>query len=176
MDVHPDVYNDGSSFPNADPPSESEDDLVDKQMAAETYYNNNGNNMKKIITMAIGLKKENMDDALVDVIKEPWATKVPKKTWKMALSDLKEEIVRQVGSEEPPQFKNWNVTRCTEWLISNPIVQDGDVEFISVTVRDFVALAEEVAAKAQVLQPATRVRNSVSWRGNVPYIRLICGR
>jgi hypothetical protein len=31
--------------------------------------------MKKIIAMAIGLKKENTDDALVDVMKEPWATK-----------------------------------------------------------------------------------------------------
>jgi hypothetical protein len=67
MDMHPDVYNHGSSFPNANPPSESEDNLGDKQTAAETYYNNNGNNMKKIIAMAMGLKKENLDDALVDV-------------------------------------------------------------------------------------------------------------
>jgi hypothetical protein len=74
MDVHPDVFNDGGSFPDADPPSEPEDDLVDKRTAAELYYNNHGNNMKKIIAMAIGLKKDNTDDALVDVVKEPWAS------------------------------------------------------------------------------------------------------
>jgi hypothetical protein len=40
MDVHPDVYKDGGSFPNANPPSESEDDFGDKRTAAETYFNN----------------------------------------------------------------------------------------------------------------------------------------
>jgi hypothetical protein len=30
MDVPPDIFNDGGSFPDADPPSEPEDDLVDK--------------------------------------------------------------------------------------------------------------------------------------------------
>jgi hypothetical protein len=54
MDVHPDVFNDGGSFPDADPPSEPEDDLVDKRTAAESYYNNHGNKMKKIIAMAVG--------------------------------------------------------------------------------------------------------------------------
>jgi hypothetical protein len=52
MDVHPEVENDNSSFPNANPPSDTEDDFGDKHTAAETYFNNNGNNMKKIITMA----------------------------------------------------------------------------------------------------------------------------
>jgi hypothetical protein len=129
--------------------------------------------MKKIIAMAMGLTMGNTDDALVDVLKELWATKVPKKTWKFALSDLKEEIVRRDGSEEPPRLKNWTMAKCHEWLRINPIVQPGDVEFIRSTVRDFVALAEIAAAEAQVLLPATRVRNAVSWRGNVPYIRLI---
>jgi hypothetical protein len=36
----PDVYNDGGSFPDADPPSKSEDDFGDKRTAAETYINN----------------------------------------------------------------------------------------------------------------------------------------
>jgi hypothetical protein len=173
MDVHPDIFNDGGSFPDADPPSEPEDDPGDKRTVAETYFNNNGNNMKKIIAMATGLNKENTDVALVDVSKEPWATKVPKKTWKLTMSDLKEEIVRRVGSDEPPRLKHWNIAKCFEWLKANPIVQPGDVEFIRTTVRDFVALAAEAAAEAEVLLPATRVRNAASWRGNVPYIRLI---
>jgi hypothetical protein len=90
MYIHPDVDNDGGSLPNANPPSESEDNLGDKPTAAETYYNNNGTNMKKIIAMAMGPKNENTDDALVDILKEPWATKVPKKKWNIALSDPKE--------------------------------------------------------------------------------------
>jgi hypothetical protein len=66
------------------------------------------------------------------------------------------------------------VSQCTEWLIDNPIVPSGDVQFIRLTVRDFVALAEATAAKAQVLQLATSAWSSAaSWRGTVPYIRLI---
>jgi hypothetical protein len=48
--------------------------------------------------MAMGLKKENKYAALIDLTKELWATKVPKKTWKLSMSDLKEEITQQVGS------------------------------------------------------------------------------
>jgi hypothetical protein len=80
--------------------------------------------------MAMGLKKENEDDALIDFTKELWATKVPKKTWKLSMSDLKEEISQQVGIQEPPRFKHWSVKRSTDWLISNLIMQLGDVEYI----------------------------------------------
>jgi hypothetical protein len=59
MDVHLEVENNDGSFPDANPPSDSEDDIEDKQIAAETYFNNNDNNMKKIITRAMGLNKEN---------------------------------------------------------------------------------------------------------------------
>jgi hypothetical protein len=98
MDVHPRMENDNGGFPDADPPSDTEDDCGDKLSATETYYNNNGNYMKAIITMAMGLKKEKEDDAPIDFAKEPWATKVPKKTWKLSMSDLKEEISQRVGS------------------------------------------------------------------------------
>jgi hypothetical protein len=49
----------------------------------------------------MGLKNKNKD-ALVNFTKELWAKKVPKKTWKISLSDLKEEIIWQAGSEELP--------------------------------------------------------------------------
>jgi hypothetical protein len=47
MDMHPGVENDNGSFPDADPPSDTGDDCGDKLSAAETCFNNNGNNMKK---------------------------------------------------------------------------------------------------------------------------------
>jgi hypothetical protein len=37
--------------------------------------------MKTIVAMAMGLKKEDEQATLVDTTKDPWLTKVPKKTW-----------------------------------------------------------------------------------------------
>jgi hypothetical protein len=67
MGMHPEVENDNGSLPNAYPPSNTEEDFGDERTAAETYVNNNGNNM---IAMAMGLKKENKDAALVNVMNE----------------------------------------------------------------------------------------------------------
>jgi hypothetical protein len=47
MDVHPGMENDNSSLPNANPPSDTEDDCGDKLSAAKTYFKNSGHNMKK---------------------------------------------------------------------------------------------------------------------------------
>jgi hypothetical protein len=120
-----------------------------------------------------GAKKENKDAALVDFTKELWATKVPKKTWKLSMSDLKEEITWRVGSEEPPQFKHWSVPRCTGWLISNLITQLGDVKYICHTVQEFVVPAKEAAVEAQEFAPAARACYAAPWQGNVPYIQLL---
>jgi hypothetical protein len=98
---------------------------------------------------------------------------VPKKTWKLSMSDLKEEIARRVGSDEPPRFKHWSVKKSTIWLIANPITQPADVEYIRRSVREFVLLAEEAAVEALALAPAARARYVASWRGNVPYIWLV---
>jgi hypothetical protein len=59
------------------------------------------------------------------------------------------------------------------WLISNPISQLGDVEYIHCTLWDFVVLAEEAAAEAQVFALAARACYAVLWRGNVLYIWLV---
>jgi hypothetical protein len=67
------------------------------------HYNNNGYAMKTIVAKEMGLKKEDEDTAIrVDTTKDPWLTKVPKKTWRLGLVDMKEEILRQVGNEKPP--------------------------------------------------------------------------
>jgi hypothetical protein len=83
---------DNSTFPDADP--------ID---SGEIHYNNNGYAIKTIVAMAMGLKKEDEPTAiLVITTKDPWLTKVPKKTWRLGLVDLKEEILHWVGNGKPP--------------------------------------------------------------------------
>jgi hypothetical protein len=71
---------DDLTFPNADPIDSG--DEGEFMSAAEIHYNNNGYVMKTIVAMAMGLKQEDEPTAiLVDTTKDPWLTKVPKKTW-----------------------------------------------------------------------------------------------
>jgi hypothetical protein len=89
---------DDCNFPDTDPIN-SDNDAEDIS-AAETHYNNNGNDMKTIVAMAMGLKKEDEETTmLVNTTKDPWLTKVPKKTWRLGLVDMKEEILCWVGNQ-----------------------------------------------------------------------------
>jgi hypothetical protein len=90
--------------------------------------------------------------------------------------DLKEEILRRVGNGKPPRFKYWVLQKCCEWLLDNPISGEADISFIRCTLKTFAAVAEQAAMEAEQLQVNVSLPTAAagaSWRGNVPYIRLI---
>jgi hypothetical protein len=150
--------------------TENEEDEA-KLSAAELHYNKNGYAVKTVVAMAIGLPNDAGDGPLIDVMLPPWST-LAKKSTKLVAAELREEIIRRGPKDAPPRCGNWNLTRCRNWLVANPIKEAGDVAFIckivQTTIDDSKAVAEEaiVPALAKITLPG-------QWRGNLPYLRLI---
>jgi hypothetical protein len=129
------------------------------------HYKNSDYSVKCLILMAIGQKTVTGDAPLIDMVSANslWNKKKNKKDVKPSLREKMDEIVRR---DEKVRCKNWNKTKCTDWLEANLIKNVADVAWLRQEAERF-EVTFQAADKEVSAQP------DAPWRGSVPYLRLI---
>jgi hypothetical protein len=105
---------------------------------AESLYNANGNCLKSLVVLCLGL----MDDLGADLLDndQPPFNVLKRKDTKSNVAMLEAEVARRYKSTNPagstvgPRPKHWGIGQLQNWLLDNPIKREADISFLKRTV------------------------------------------
>ena len=143
----------------------------DESLSANQLYLRSNNSKKVLFLMAIGLKADG-GEALVDLDFPLWKSTFKKRESKVQRGEYVQEVLRRatiLKLSKIPLCRNWPVASSTKFLERNPIQDPADILFLKTEIRRFEGLFH--AAEEEERNDGTR--DAASWRGNVPYLRLI---
>jgi hypothetical protein len=145
-------------------------------------YIQSGNDKKVLHLLSIGLTDNNnnsKEEPLFSLDQEPWL-KLPKSSIiRPRNNDYVHEIARRANLFHiipAPRPKNWTRAQTLEWLERNAISNEADVAFLRNEVRRLRRVFERQMQEQQeslVVGSGGSGSNNGSWRGSVPYLRVI---
>ena len=119
--------------------------------ASELWYDAKGRLCVHLITLCIGLKNPD-GTALINIDSNPWKLEM-KTTIKPKAKDLKEEVNRRSGIFNhiriKPRPNGWGISELMEWLMTNPITDTADVQFLSEEVQRVTKVMEDATLERQ---------------------------
>lgn len=139
----------------------------------EKAYNALGNNVRGLVILCRGLKKEN-GELLIDIAKEePWSSQAREKI-KPTNVHLKSEIIRRYNLDplsvgKKPLCSSWTRDKVFKWLDDHPITPTEDVAFL----REMCKTHKEDLEKAITATAREEALLQKNWTGPVPMLRLI---
>jgi hypothetical protein len=156
--------------------------LADEPISAEQAYILTNNSKKTLLLLCIGLSTTNDDGtaaSFFDIDQDPWKSSL--KNWKRSKLkptriEFTEEVARRATSfnmRKLPRSQNWSTDKCTRWLQQHPITNETDILFLkkeTERLRSILTLANE--EQLDILNGVSQ-KSGGSWRGNLPYLRLI---
>jgi hypothetical protein len=164
-DVLNDEFNENDDF-NDDTLDDTNDDAnVDVLCPAELNYNVKGYQKPILFVMCIGLK-DSSGSPLIDLATTPWS-KLKKQEIKPSHKDHTDEILRRSTPTKTSRCSNWRLSKCIDWLKDNPISFEDDIRFLVSECNRFRGTIEDAATEER------QGPGGGSWRGSVPYLRLI---
>jgi ribosomal protein S12 len=118
--------------------------------------------------MAIGF-----DDPVIDIHNdEPYKSSKNRRSFAPSSTDLKMEVKRRAislrVSTPLPKPKNWGMSKCTHWLMENPIKATADIDFVTQQLTDFDMIYK--AGLAENRKDADNLKSD-TWSGAEPYLR-----
>lgn len=145
----------------------------------ERNYQDLGNEKKVLYLMCIGLKSDN-GTPLFSFECEPWSL-LPKTALRPKNNDFVKEIGRRSNDyniSPMPRPRNWTRQQIMEWLERNPMQESADIAFLTKEVqrvREVLLSAQsaEEGNNPQSEAPNGSVGRGRSWRGPIPYLRII---
>ena len=166
VDREIDTPNDSTPALSAAPSEKSRPSIIS---ASELNYLEKGNCKKVLFLMCVGLRDEG--SYIFDLNSTPF-TFLKKNEIKPSKLEYAAEVSRRsqiLPVNKTPRPSGWALSKLTEWLESNPIIDHADIEFLKSEVLKLSKLLYESKKEADDQQQAT----SGAWRGNVPYLCLI---
>ena len=147
------------------------------QTMAEQMYSTNGRSLKALALLSLGLKNDDGSPVFNTSIL-PWSAALRPSALKMTAKELRREILRRCVAAgnvlHAPRPNQWPVPKSTEWLESNPIVDDNEVAFIRATISHRIIVAERIVSQPNAAQlPASSNIGTGNWVGKYPHLRLI---
>ena len=140
--------------------------------ASELWYDAKGRSRIRLITLCIGLKNAD-GTSLINIDSNPWKLEM-KTTIKPKAKDLKEEVMRRSSIFNhiriKPRPNGWGISELMEWLMTNPIINTADVQFLSREVQRVTKIMQDARIERQREDSLLQVGE---WKGKVPYLRLI---
>jgi hypothetical protein len=174
-----------SSHSNNEDETNSAGDEVTRAQGScisEQIYIQSGNDKKVLHLLSIGLTDNNnnsKEEPLFSLDQEPWL-KLPKSSIiRPRNNDYVHEIARRANLFHiipAPRPKNWTRAQTLEWLERNAISNEADVAFLRNEVRRLRRVFERQMQEQQeslVVGSGGSGSNNGSWRGSVPYLRVI---
>jgi hypothetical protein len=114
---------------------------------AEQMYSTNGRSLKALALLSLGLKNDDGSPVFNTSIL-PWSAALRPSALKMTAKELRREILRRCVAAgnvlHAPRPNQWPVPKSTEWLESNPIVDDNEVAFIRATISHRITVAKRM--------------------------------
>jgi len=143
-------------------------------------YEESGNEKKVLYLMSIGLQCN--DVPLFSFETLPWSL-LPKTSLRPKNTDYGKEIARRATLfkiSPAPRPSNWTRQQTIEWLQQNPVRENADIDFLTkevARVRDVLVRAQQQQETSDLLAAcSSNLPSNIggrSWRGNVPYLRVI---
>lgn len=140
------------------------------RLTSQEHYVVQGNSKKQLYLMCIGLYNDD-GTALFDISVAPF-TKLKKRAVKPKREEFAGEVIRRAGciqQQQVPKAANWNMNKCTEWLLTNPVTAEQDISFLKKEVQKL----RNIAASALSESDEGEFSAGSPWRGNLPFLRLI---
>lgn len=148
---------------------------------SEQHYVESGNEKKVLYLLCIGLNCDGGNEPLFSFEREPWSLLSKTSFPRPKNTDFVNEIGRRANLfniTPVPRSSNWTRGQILDWLERIPVRDNADIEFLT---REVLRLQDVLARRAQEQQDCgpTRIGDSGrggggrSWRGLVPYLRLI---
>ena len=139
------------------------------RLTSQEHYVVQGNSKKQLYLMCIGLYNED-GTALFDISMAPF-TKLKKRAVKPKWEEFAGEVIRRAGcnQQQVPKAANWNMNKCTEWLLVNPVTEEQDISFLKKEVQKL----RNIAASALSESDEAEFSAGSPWRGNLPFLQLI---
>jgi hypothetical protein len=169
---------DGNADANDDADANGDDandatTFLDALCPAERHYIEKGYKKQILYVMCIGMK-DSTGAPLIDLAVAPWS-RLKKTEVKPSLKDLVDEIGRRSPINSIPRCSNWRAKKCNEWLTNNPILHEDDISFLVTESNRFKATIVDAVTEQQngPSVNGTSGTSGGSWRGSVPYLRLI---
>jgi hypothetical protein len=140
---------------------------------AERVYFESGNSKKQFYLMCLGVKDDGV--SIFDLEEELWKKSSKRREIKPIRSEYAREVLRRseiliTEKTKRPKATNWPIQRSLEWLEANPIQDEADVLFLKGEVsriKDIITQRQQEEAQEQLQE------QGMSWRGALPYLRLI---
>ena len=136
---------------------------------SQEHYEANGNDMRVLLSMSIGLKDED-GEMFGDFSKDDRFPKRNKKKYVPTNPNLIDEIKRRKQLIDPTKIPKANsqMTKpdAIDWLQKNPLQDQTDVTFLLSKIRTFINLT--AASEAEKTS-----NHRDQWTGIVPFLRLI---
>jgi hypothetical protein len=156
---------------------DSSDDAANA--TAERVYFESGNSKKQLYLMCLGVKDDGV--SIFDLEEELWKKSSKRREIKPVRSEYAREVLRRseiliTEKTKRPKATNWPIQRSLEWLEANPIQDEVDVLFLKGQVsriKDVITQRQQEEAQEQLQEQGI---NGMSWRGALPYLRLIMCR
>ena len=113
----------------------------------QNYIRDKNQAIKVLVSMCIRLVSDE-NKPLLDVAQDPWKS-LNKSKIKPSNPDLCDEVERRwkmyyaaaVHGKTGPHPKAWKMPKLTEWLNENPVMEDGDIDFLIKMVNQQKTLA-----------------------------------
>jgi hypothetical protein len=139
------------------------------RLTSQEHYVVQGNSKKQLYLMCIGLYN-NDGTALFDISVAPFM-KRKKRAVKPKREAFAGEVIRCAGcnQQQVPKAANWNMNKCTEWLLTNPVTEEQDISFLKKEVQKL----HNIAASALSELDEAKFSAGSPWHGNLPFLRLI---
>ena len=151
---------------------------IHRSSVCKKFYVESGNDKTVLYVLSIGLVHDN--ETLFSLEQEPWSTLLKKSLRPPKNSDLVHEIRRRATASNMklPRPYNWTRIQMIEWLEQHPVSESVDVEFLTFEVLRLKEISLRMQQEQQqflILEGMSgeAVARGGSWRGCIPYLRLI---
>lgn len=141
------------------------------------YYLSTNNSKKHLFLLCVGLKNE-AGEKIFDIDASPF-NHIKKERIRPKRAEYISEVQRRAAiffADEPvliPKATNWTITKCVDWLESNPLQDANDLLFVKNMVNQLRNVALSTIADEEASTTAGDTLVAKKWRGSAPYMRLI---
>jgi hypothetical protein len=140
----------------------------------ESLYSRDEHPKKLLYLFCIGLQENGTEEPLVKIDSEPWS-RLPRASLKPKNIEYVSEVNRRAklyAIVPTPRPSNWKRNQIMEWLDAHPVSGTADVAFLRREVSRVTDLWHaNVAEEGKQADEVTLFNKT--WRGAVPYLRLI---
>lgn len=145
----------------------------------QKLYEEAGNQKKVLYLMCVGLRDRDGNSPLFCLETEPWLQLPKTASLRPKNTDFCNEVARRATLFNVfplPRPSNWTRQLCIDWLQQNPVRNEADIEFLTkevARVRDILVRAQQQEQEGELLPSTVSTGGGRSWRGVVPYLRVI---